>query len=399
MSFRIFFFLTHPVQYFAPFFRELALRPEIDLTVLFAHNPNNAEQGRGFGVPFQWDCDLTEGYRHRFLPNAAKHPTDGFWGYDTPSIKDVIRCDRPDFFIAQGWSCKSMLQALIACKMLSVPIAVRSDSQLSHGADSPVDWCKKLLKQLFYPAFFRAYNLCLPYGTRSADYFYHFGAKEVQVIPHVVDGQSFALACSQARERRMEIRKRFGIPKNTTCFLFCGKFETKKRSEDILRALEILVERGVGDNISALLVGSGELCKELGTFSESRRLPATFAGFLNQSEIPTAYAAADVLILPSDYRETWGLVVNEAMACGLPAIVSDSCGCAPDLVFDGLTGLRYSTGSSEQLAMRMLELIDLDVRSVMGNNAHQLIQSRFTISGAVGQLIYVVGEYIGRNRR
>src|SRR5205823_8781762 len=58
---------------------------------------------------------------------------------------------------------------------------------------------------------------------------------------------------------------------------------------------------------------------------------ASFAGFLNQTEVSRAYVAADVLVLPSDYNETWGLVVNEAMASGLPCIISDRCGCAPDL--------------------------------------------------------------------
>ena len=85
---------------------------------------------------------------------------------------------------------------------------------------------------------------------------------------------------------------------------------------------------------------------------------ATFAGFLNQTQIADAYAAADVLVLPSDYGETWGLVVNEAMASGLPAIVSDAVGCAPDLVLPGRTGLRHPLGDTAALGRAIARLAD-----------------------------------------
>ena len=67
-------------------------------------------------------------------------------------------------------------------------------------------------------------------------------------------------------------------------------------------------------------------------------------GFVNQSELPGIYASADVLVVPSDFRETWGLVVNEAMACGTPAVVSVAVGCAPDLIMEGLTGAIFPCG-------------------------------------------------------
>jgi glycosyltransferase involved in cell wall biosynthesis len=100
-------------------------------------------------------------------------------------------------------------------------------------------------------------------------------------------------------------------------------------------------------NIHLLFAGTGELGEKLRGATdvvfdaESRRVnfesgiarpPASFAGFLNQIEISRAYVAADCLVLPSDHGETWGLVVNEALASGLPCIVSDACGCAEDMI-------------------------------------------------------------------
>ena len=89
------------------------------------------------------------------------------------------------------------------------------------------------------------------------------------------------------------------------------------------------------------------LTSDLRAQTSGTKPSASFAGFLNQTEISKAYVAAEVLVLPSDYHETWGLVVNEAMASGLPCIVSDLCGCAEDLAPGDCV---FATGSSEGLA-------------------------------------------------
>lgn len=104
------------------------------------------------------------------------------------------------------------------------------------------------------------------------------------------------------------------------------------------------------------MVGDGDLRRECQRFAASRGLPVTFTGFLNQGEISAAYAAADCLVLPSD-GETWGLVVNEAMACELPAIVSVSCGCSVDLIIEGKTGFLYACGDEFALYLNMCSML------------------------------------------
>lgn len=89
-------------------------------------------------------------------------------------------------------------------------------------------------------------------------------------------------------------------------------------------------------------------------------IPAHFHGFANQSELPAIYAAADVIVLPSDARETWGLVINEAMACGVPAVVSDTVGCGPDLVERGLTGAVFPLGDLAALARGINSVLAFD---------------------------------------
>src|SRR5882724_392777 len=83
---------THPIQYHGPWFRALASKPELSIEVLYCHRATAREQSdAGFGVKFDWDVSLLDGYPHRFLRNVARTPTiSGFNGLDTPEIKDII---------------------------------------------------------------------------------------------------------------------------------------------------------------------------------------------------------------------------------------------------------------------------------------------------------------------
>jgi glycosyltransferase involved in cell wall biosynthesis len=166
-----------------------------------------------------------------------------------------------------------------------------------------------------------------------------------------VDNARFAAQAAALRGQRAELRRRWGIAEGAFCILFCGKFIPKKRPADVVAAAtRILMESSEPRPIHLLFVGSGELGAGLRSGCEvvfdadgaapsgphasgsDFRPKASFAGFLNQVEISRAYVAADVLVLPSDHGETWGLVVNEAMASGLPCVVSDGVGCGEDLV-------------------------------------------------------------------
>jgi glycosyltransferase involved in cell wall biosynthesis len=128
-------------------------------------------------------------------------------------------------------------------------------------------------------------------------------------------------------------------------FLFAGKFTDKKRPLDFVNAIE--QARLKEANVQGLMVGDGPLRKSCEDVVGRRNLPVKFAGFLNQSQIVRAYVTADALVLPSNGGETWGLVVNEAMACGLPCFVSDQVGCGPDMIIPNETGAVFPVGNIE----------------------------------------------------
>ena len=338
---------SHPIQYYSPWFRALA--KQTDLEVFYAHRPNQAQQGAGFGKSFDWDVDLFSGYSHWFLKNISHRPgVSHFSGCDTPEIRDLIRAGKFDAFIVIGWYLKTFWQAIWACRRAGVPVLVRGDSQLLTPR-SPI---KSLAKSATYRLLLRQFDGFLAVGQRNREYLEHYGvpAKKIFLVPHFVDNEWFAVRAEEDRKRRPEIRSQWGANDETLVALFVGKFIEMKRPVDLLLALARLREQGVA--AIGVFVGAGELEAELQAVAERLGVTAKFVGFKNQTELPAYYVSADVLILPSE-SETWGLVVNEAMACGLPAIVSDAVGCAPDLIDEGKTGFTFALGNPGQLAQQL----------------------------------------------
>jgi glycosyltransferase involved in cell wall biosynthesis len=166
-------------------------------------------------------------------------------------------------------------------------------------------------------------------------------------------------------------------------FLFAGKMIEKKRPLDFLLALDRL--RAEGESVWGFLVGDGPLRPTLEDHRRQHATPCTMVGFLNQQQIGWAYATADAIVLPSDAGETWGLVVNEAMACGVPAIVSDEVGCAPDLVLNGETGFTYPCGDIGRLSDRMTRFArDAELRQKMRARSAAHIQAFSPEAAAAG---------------
>jgi glycosyltransferase involved in cell wall biosynthesis len=338
---------THPIQYQAPLFRALASCPEVEPEVLFLTLPDAAQQGEGFGVAFDWDIPLLEGYPWRL----ASTTTGAGLGRGFRALRlrspghELLGGNRPpDAVLITGWQVEGLLQLFLDSWRRRLPILLRGDS-----GDLPRRrWPVRLLHRFLV----RQAAACLPVGAANTRFYKANGSREGRrfACPHFVDNAFFASRAAALRSQRAELRARWGIPAEAFCFLFAGKLQAKKHPLDLLEALGRVVADPKAPPLHLLVVGSGELepaCREM-----VRRcaLPVSFSGFLNQGEIPAAYAACDALVLPSDRGETWGLVVNEAMACGLPAIVSDQVGCAEDLVEPNQTGAVFPCRDVEGLA-------------------------------------------------
>ncbi len=197
--------------------------------------------------------------------------------------------------------------------------------------------------------------------------------------PHAVDNERFTGAEAQATRDASRWRDELGIPPGHRVVLFAGKFQPKKRPNDLIAAFLALNQ----DDVSLLLVGDGEMESALRTQAGAHPR-IHFAPFQNQSLMPRTYALADVFVLPSHGRdETWGLAVNEAMCLGKPVIVSSHVGCAPDLVHSGENGLVFPAGDVPALTSALRDALADPARLAQWGQRSRDIISNYTYAHAL----------------
>lgn len=374
---RIAIFISHPIQYYSPIFRALSER--CDLHVFYGQQLTAHQHSEsGFGTNFHWDVDLLGGYKSTFLRNISSNPgPTHFGGCDTPEINVNLRTGGFDALVVTGWYLKSHIQALFAAKRFGIPVLVRGDSHL----DTPQSALKRQIKALTYPSFLRLYDGALYVGQKSRLFYeyYRYPSQQLFFSPHCVDNDWFSERATA--DARAKLRNSCGIKEDVFLVLFAGKLLPFKCPLDVIAAAAKC--REVGRDVQVMVAGSGELECEMRSKAAEASVPLHMLGFCNQSQMPSAYAAADALILPSNGRETWGLVANEALACGKPVIVSEACGCAPDLAADGKSGRTVAHGDIAALAAAVAEIMDHPLHT----SQIRARSNRYSIAQAVDGII------------
>lgn len=361
---------THPIQYNAPWFTMLASRKKVELKVFYTWE--NAAQkffDKGFQRQMQWDIPLLEGYDYEFVKNTATvQSSKSFYGIQNPYLNKRILEYKPDAVLIFGWKFKSHLSAMKFFKG-KIPVLFRGDSTLLDETNSGKDKIRRIILNHV----FKSIDVALYVGMNNKNYFQINGLQENQLVytPHAVDNIRFGNWTPENELKLTEWKKNIGLTLKKTVFVFVGKFEQKKNPLILLEAAKLLKNR----DFKLLFVGNGELENELhkaaDLYANIHVLP-----FQNQSVMPMVYRLGDVFVLPSGGPgETWGLAVNEAMACGLPLLVSDKVGCADDLVENYLNGFIFKSGDIANLAEKMNYFIDNNSKmKEMGLAAKEKIQ-------------------------
>ncbi|HEY6347645.1 MAG TPA: glycosyltransferase family 4 protein [Bryobacteraceae bacterium] len=325
---RLAIIISHPIQYYAPLHQRLACHDGLEIKVFFTwHSGNAAAWDRGFQKSVAWDIPLTEGYESELVPNVAPDPgTHHFFGLRNPALVERVLAWKPHVVHLTGWAWHSHLMALRAFAGRGVPVFFRGDSHLLDSPNGPRWWVKqRVLREMFkWPSAF------LAVGAANRAYYETFGvdADRIFACPHSIDVRRFAEPAGELERQATEWREQLGIAKNRVVLLFAGKLERKKRPLELMRAVQALNRPGC----ILVVVGNGELEQEVRALAAADPGRFRILPFQNQSRIPIVYRLGDLFVLPSSHDETWGLGVNEALACGRPVLVSDRVGCASDVV-------------------------------------------------------------------
>jgi glycosyltransferase involved in cell wall biosynthesis len=302
-----------PIQYHTPLYQLLTKRGHVDLDVLFlSDNGLRPSLDPGFGRSVAWDIDLLSGYEHQFL--AAMNCPRGH----VARIRALARWIIPhDAIVVNGYNSPWMLLAMVLCRLAGVPYLLRASAHRRGLSGGP----RRVLRHVGARAVVGGSAGGLVMGRRNEEFYSRNHARFTSFAPNSVDHERFA---ARPAVSRPELLDRWGLASAHPVILFSGKLIPRKRPLDLVAAVKLLPQE-----VTVIFVGDGSLAEQVRDALDPAAGVVT--GFVNQTMLPAYYHAADVLVLPSE-AETWGLVVNEAMAAGTVPVVSDAVGCAPDLV-------------------------------------------------------------------
>lgn len=190
--------------------------------------------------------------------------------------------------------------------------------------------------------------------------------------PYAVDDEFFFKCCKRYKKKIGQIKKQLEVGHNKI-ILYIGQLIERKRVIDLLKAFKLLKKEI--QNVSLLIIGSGPIETELRQYCrENKLVDVLFMGFKQKDELLKYYATADIFVLPSS-NEVWGLVINEAMACGLPIITTNQVGASGDIVKNGVNGYIIEPKDSEMLSKKMLKILKNDnLKEQMGQRSRQIIE-------------------------
>ncbi|MDP9360032.1 MAG: glycosyltransferase [Acidobacteriota bacterium] len=379
---RVAIIASHVIQYQDPFFRLLAADPDVDLTVLYLSNVGaRTYRDEDMGTTLQWDVALLTGYHHVFLRNLVHDSNRGWTRHINPGVVPALLRGHYDMVIFMlGWGSISAMLGILTCRLTGIPFFLYGDSSFPQPEDS----LRRRIRGRLLRLLFRNTTGFMVSGVLNAGYYRHYGADPSHffLLPWAVDNERFREASRFAPGERERMRESLGIRPDQIVFVFSAKLVARKDPTTLLRAYEQMPAR---DRAVILFLGDGVLHEPLEAYAREHELAgALFAGFMNQSELPKYYGLSDVFVLPSTY-EPRGAVINEAMACGLPVIVTDRCGSIGDIVLEGENAFIYPAGEAAALAASMARLVDdPPLRQRMAERSRQIIDTWTFARGVEG---------------
>ena len=351
---------THPIQYHAPVYRYLERVLRIPIHVIYGSDFSiTGYHDKEFGISFKWDTKLVgESDKVSFITRSSEGGPTSIEALSGQGLGRILDRVCPAAVLLTGYQPKFHYQAFVQVWRRRYPILFRGETT-DHGRMRGV--LKGSARDLALRCLYARCARLLPIGARSYEHYRRLRTPEEKLVfsPYCVDISAFQCDESVREYLRARVRSEQCLEQNRLVILFSGKLSSRKGVSILLEAAKRLPDE-YRIRVVLLFLGDGPERHNLETAAHAEpEVEARFIGFKNQSELSPYYHAADLLVLPSVHSETWGLVVNEALHHGIPCVVSDAVGCAPDLVQVGATGEIAVTGSVESLTDALVRAFPL----------------------------------------
>lgn len=359
-----------PSPYRIPLFNAIAGRDAVDLTVYFM---DVTEKNRSWAVdPEQWEFEYIFLDGSTWYSNVLDRSVAVNWGV-VPHFREASH----DVIVVGGYNHTTCWVTLAYSKLSGTPVVPW------NGTWSGSIRLDNLLVNTLRQTFARSGQAWIAYGSRAAAALSSWGADEKRIFEatNTVDVARFA-------EQSKQVSRQDGG--NGFELLYCGQLIERKNVGTVISALSTIS----ADDVSLRVIGGGPEEKTLRHQADEADVQVTFEGFTPRNELYQYYTHADALVLPST-EEVWGLAVNEALACGTPTLVSNMCGCAPDLIREGFNGSTFNPTAPEQLAKLLNKLISGSTQYAKEIEIREDALGRFSIEKSSDAFITACRTAIG----
>lgn len=376
-----------------PFFERLSSHPSIDLFVYFCSKTVKERKD-------VWDIPMSDKFDYSVLSGITLESYSIIYliYHINPYIIPKLIKEKYDAVIIGGCSDFTTQAAFITSKLLKTPIILWSEGIKSSQWPGGIKSAQSLLVKAVSPLrkyITRKVDAIVVPGTMSRDFYIGEGAQpeKVFIAPDALDNEMFTQQSSKFKKEKESIKRELGI-RNKKVILYVGQLIERKGVRYLIEAYDEL-KKDYGD-ACLVIIGDGPLRNELeGICVKENIKDVHFTGNKSQIELPKYYSIADFFVLPT-LEDIWGLVVNEAMACGLPVISTKAAGCAVDLIIPGENGFIVDEANADQLCSAMKKVIlDEALARKMGNKSVEVIGSRYTLEEMVNGFVSAI-EYVKR---
>jgi glycosyltransferase involved in cell wall biosynthesis len=373
--------LPEPTPYRTGMLDRLAERADLDLTVVYA---GSSVQQRTWALDLGHEAVVVEGRR---VPGASR-----VLRHDYPlslGIVGALRNTRPDVVVVSGWSTFASQAAVAWCRRHGVPYVLLVES---NERDARPGW-RRAVKSAVVPPVVRGAAEVLVVGTAARESMLARGveAERISVVANTIDVERFARKTDELKPRRAEFRAEVGIADGDVAVLCVARLVPEKGLDTLVRAIAAAGH----PRLVLLLAGSGPERERLAALAAGQGVRLVLLRDTPWERIVERYVLADVFALLSRH-EPWGVVVNEAAACGLPLVLSDRVGAAFDLLEDGRNGVLVPVDDVGAAAEAILGLAaDAEQRRAMGAASREIV-AEWGYEPSIERLVRVVRRVAGR---